>query len=317
MGGNDGKQTDDNNWGVDLELGIGAIDIIGRVIGGHLDKQIGTTSVFTTRQQAGGTAGYNWIYRAQPDGLTMGTGSDMSFALNKINELPGADYELDKFGYLMGIHKEMMSFFVAAKGPYQSIADLKAGKNLKIASSSAAGAFTMGGATVAHILELDAKVVPGYKGPPGVVLATEQGETVGVAMPIATSMSFYKAGRIKPLFIIGSKRISVWPDVPAITELVTVTGEGKELIAMWDTMSSTYTVLTPPGIPEDRMTFLRRAFDKIMADPEFRAEMDKIAGRKIEVYMNGEEMLKKVTELSKNLGQYKSLINMLFDTYRK
>ena len=51
----------------------------------------------------------------------------------------------------------------------------------------------------------------------------------------------------------------------------------------------------PPGIPEDRLAILRRAFDATMKDPDFLREID-AASENIDGPMTGEELAQLVNE---------------------
>ncbi len=44
----------------------------------------------------------------------------------------------------------------------------------------------------------------------------------------------------------------------------------SKILEAWDALSAVgRPVAAPPGVPEDRLAFLRDAFDKSMNDPEF------------------------------------------------
>ena len=50
-------------------------------------------------------------------------------------------------------------------------------------------------------------------------------------------------------------------------------------------------VFLPPGVPQDRVDALRRAFDETMKDPEFLAEAEKL---QIPIEPNGGEALDRI-----------------------
>lgn len=290
-------------------------DLAARAAAPHLSAYTGAVAVVTDRRGAAGTEGVVWVYNAKPDGLTLGNWLSLPLAMNKINEAPGADYQLENFPYLMGIGKEPMAFFVSAARSYTSLAALKAGKNLKIAGTSARGNISIGGMSVAHLLDLDAKVVTGYKGPEGALLSVAQGETVGSNLPITAGLVGTKAGQIKPLFVLSTERFSAWPDVPALTELVTLTGEKKDEIEKWRGLSNIMVFYSSPGVPKDRASFLREIFDKIMAKPEFRSDVDKIHGYQVKDYFTGQEVSKMMGDLAKGADSYRAIFARLVEQY--
>ncbi|MFH0914486.1 MAG: tripartite tricarboxylate transporter substrate-binding protein, partial [Chloroflexota bacterium] len=215
----------------------GSVDVVARLVATYLGKHTGATLVVNNRRGAGGVEGVMWVYRAQPDGLTLGTWTSLPLVMNKVDEAPGADYKLEDFGYIMGITREPQAFFVSSKGPYQSVAALQQqSKGKKLGGTSARGNITLGSMSVAHILDLDVKVVTGYKGIEEAVLAMEQGETIGSVFPVSSGMASFKSGRTKPLFIMGTKKFSYWPEVPALTDLVSLTGDKKAEVDLWQSL---------------------------------------------------------------------------------
>lgn len=289
-------------------------DVVGRLVAEYIDKYAGTTSAVTNRRGAGGSEGVVWIYRAQPDGVTLGTVMFLPLVLNKIMEAPGTDYEFGQFRYLLGLGGEPYVFYVAAEGPYQSIADLQATKDLKFCGTSLRGSISLSSMSVVHMLGLDAKVITGYKFST-IALAAVQGEIDGFGLSVAGGMPMVEAGQMKPLFVLGNNRSGAFPDVPALTELVSLSGEEKELNEVWDGLRESFPYFTPPGVPEDRVTFLREVGDKIMADPEFRSKIDKVVGYKNEVYFTGEEMSKRGTDLANRSDEFKSIFAKIADLY--
>lgn len=306
-----GKNID---WVSCTEPGAAAYSIA-QLYSTYLQKVTGATGVITVRRGAGGTEGPMYVYNGKPDGLTMGSWVITPMALQKIMAVPGADYDMAKYTYLGSVDLSPQVFFVATKGRFQSVADIKAGKDLKLAGTSIDGNFTLGSMTVAYVLGLDAKVVTGYKGVADVVLSMEQGETVGMIMPVAAAMPSYKAGRIKPLFYIHTKRSDVFPDVPTLMELAPVTGDKQALLEAWDGLYQSFHTFSSPGIPADKATYLQESFSKIMADPEFQKEIDKISGYHVTTYLSGKDLTNMAEKVMKASATSKATFDMLTKQY--
>ncbi len=294
-----------------------SVDLTARLYAPLLQKHMGAAgAVVTTRRAAGGLEGYNFVYRAEPDGLHIGNGLSISPALNQIMGNAAVDYEADKFTFLHGVAREYQTLFVKADGPYQSIADLQAGKNMKIPATSPSGGFALGAVTAIFLLDLDAKVVPGLKSPAACQLSVIQGESAAHASVAPVALEAVRSGQLKPLFVIGPERDTTLPDVPAITELITFTGEKAELIETWGHMGQIRTVFGPPGIPKDRLDFLQKAFAEISKDPEFIQGMQKILGYQGAPILTGEEVLKDTKALIDNKEQIRAAFEDLFRRFR-
>jgi tripartite-type tricarboxylate transporter receptor subunit TctC len=122
------------------------------------------------------------------------------------------------------------------------------------------------------------KLVTGYPGGNDMTLAIERGEIDGRC---GWSWGSIKATR--PDWVSGPNKLRVllqmtlersheMPDVPTVLEKAK-TPEDKEIVKLIVSRQSlARPFAAPPGVPEDRKTALRKAFDETMKDPEFVAE---------------------------------------------
>ena len=107
-------------------------DLLARLIATRLRAQTGSGVVVNNRRGAGGMEGMNYVYSAKRDGLTLGVTASAPFVSNKVLDEPVAVYDISEFSYIMSVGRQPVYFFVSPDGPYQSVDDIKAGKNLKI-----------------------------------------------------------------------------------------------------------------------------------------------------------------------------------------
>ena len=75
--------------------------------------------------------------------------------------------------------------------------------------------------------------------------------------------------------IIAEKRRSDLPDAPAIIEFVKDEATRQQLELMMVAQNLDRPVLAPPGVPAERVSELRAALAATLADPEFRADIEK------------------------------------------
>ena len=82
------------------------------------------------------------------------------------------------------------------------------------------------------------------------------------------------------------------PDVPSIFEFIDKTAnpdEVRQIMVAWDALNAVgRPVAAPPGVPDDRVAFLRQAFHKSMTDPDFVAAAKK--GKRDLDYLSGDKM---------------------------
>jgi tripartite-type tricarboxylate transporter receptor subunit TctC len=80
---------------------------------------------------------------------------------------------------------------------------------------------------------------------------------------------------INVLVQYGLDRHRELPDVPTLLEAAK-TPEGRQIMAFYVSGAEVgRSLLAPPGVPADRVKILRAAFDAMIKDPEFLAEIEK------------------------------------------
>ena len=127
-------------------------------------------------------------------------------------------------------------------------------------------------------------IICGYKGSAASVLAMERGEVDFVSSAWNSWRATHKDTIARGDMIVvmqgGLKRNAELKDVPLMQELV-ADPEAKKVIEFASAGAAIgRALITPPGIPADRLAALRTAFDKMVADPVFRAEAER---RKLEI----------------------------------
>lgn len=116
------------------------------------------------------------------------------------------------------------------------------------------------------------KLVCGYPGSAELQLALDKREVEVTSNAWnalrVTHMSRIKSGEVVPVMQAGLKRNKEVADVPLIQELVD-DPEGKRVIEYGSLVAGIgRSLLAPPGLPAERVAYLRQVFDKMVADPE-------------------------------------------------
>ncbi len=118
------------------------------------------------------------------------------------------------------------------------------------------------------------KIVPGYGGRGEVYLAMERGEVDGWMQGFNTLRTaagggdWVKAGRAKPIIVIGTERHPEWPDVPALGEFVKDDEQRSVMNFFLAPLRAGRPFAVPGEVPEDRVAAIRQAFVDAFADSE-------------------------------------------------
>jgi tripartite-type tricarboxylate transporter receptor subunit TctC len=150
-----------------------------------------------------------------------------------------------------------------------------------------------------NVIGANVKMVTGYPGTTDIRVAMENGELNGVCDSWqslkATKPEWLRDKKLNLLVQMASARNKELPDVPTIAEFARSPGEAQALDLIFSSGEAGRPFGAPPGIPQDRLQILRRAFDETVKDPGYldftrkaNLEVDPITGGQTE------EFLKKV-----------------------
>lgn len=248
----------------------GSNDVLARLFATYLAPKIDGNVVVKNMPAAGGYVAYNHIYQAaKPDGLTICLGATDALFAPWITAEKGVQWDPTKFEVIGTIQPISFMFMVKTGSPYISIEALKRAKGLKFGGISPLDNYTLASVVVAALLDLDAKVVSGYKGSSAILLAIIQGELHGSAFAVDSGFNYFKQGLIKPVFVIGYKKYEPWKEVPSLNELIQLSDSDRELLDLLIEVHKPW--IAPPGTPKDRIEFLAKslyeiAYDKGLSD---------------------------------------------------
>jgi tripartite-type tricarboxylate transporter receptor subunit TctC len=246
----------------------GGSDYGGRLLASYWTAATGGAMVVKNKTGGGGIVATNYMNTAKPDGLTIAFGNFGSgFVLPHLFKDRAMKYDIKKLNFLVGAFHEPWTLLISTKRSYESVEDLKNAKGLKFSALNPSGPGGIVGAFFIDILGLDARLITGYKGGSAMGLAAGKGEVDVIPNPLGVGINSMKKGFVKtPVVVVDSKRSDIFPDTPAVTEIVKFTPKQQALFKMVDMASYILRVAAaPPGVPEDRVNFMRDAFAKIVA----------------------------------------------------
>jgi len=143
------------------------------------------------------------------------------------------------------------------------------------------------------------KVLAGYAGGSQVLIALEGKELHGAVRTWTAweaRPDLLQNDVIRPILTISSSRLPQLPDVPNLVELAS-NEEDKAIVRFLTSMGTLgYGLGLPPDVPQERLAALRKAFEDMIADPEYLDEAKK-TGLMLDTPLRGEEAQAYVTEV--------------------
>ncbi|MGE5218048.1 MAG: Bug family tripartite tricarboxylate transporter substrate binding protein [Chloroflexota bacterium] len=265
-------------------------DLRTRIFARHASKHLpGNPNIIVENMPgAGGLRARNHLYNlVKPDGFTIaqilrGT------AFQEMVGDPGVKYKADRFNWLGNLTTgEAICALRIDRGgtTLEEAIKRSAATPLRDAESGA----TSIGAVVALLLKeftgLKVNVVSGYSGGSAIDLAIEKGEAdmrCGLVWSSAKARHanwFKEFGSKKPftsvIVQISEKRLPELSNVPTLIELATDVPWRAVAEAVTFTYQNAYPMLGPPGLPQEVVNMLRKAFWETVKDPKYVAESEK------------------------------------------
>jgi tripartite-type tricarboxylate transporter receptor subunit TctC len=277
----------------------GTYDIYSRIASTWLPRYIPGNPRIIVRNMpgAGGAKAANFLYQqGSKDGLTIGMISQAA-ALQQVIQDPAVDYDVRKFTWLGRMTPVVEVTAVWHTSPVKTLQD--ATKRETVLAATAAGATSSIMPNVMNqIVGTKFKITKGYPGTTGAMLAMERGEVEGSHATaenlVIGKPDWLRDKKISVLVQYAQERHPAFLDAPTMVEFGT-TDQDKQVLALFgSTAEIGRSLVAPPGVPDDRLDVLRKAFVSMINDPAFKEELEK---RNMEFGpMSGEELQKRVAQ---------------------
>lgn len=207
---------------------------------------------------AGGARAASELYRAKPDGSTIGIFNVPGIYVQKQRGASG--FDLEKFSWIGRAGQDHYALAVGEASPLKSIDDLRAlakTRAVKFTSTGPAGTAYSATLIAANLLDLKVQLITGYKGSSDYVVGAIRGDgdAVITALPVLRRMAAGNTLRILATFEEKSS-------VPGALDAAAL---GQPQLAQ---ITLERLIAGPPGLPADIRNTLATALTTAMKDPE-------------------------------------------------
>lgn len=273
----------------------GGYDTLARTLAPHLSNHIpgSPTVIVKNMSGAGGLVAANHLYTvAAKDGSVIG-GVQNNVPFEPMFGSKGANFDATKFIWLGTPSIETSLLTVSDTTPVNTWQDVKT-HEIIVGSSGVNSTPSFYGRLLNELLGLKIKIIVGYESQTTAFLAMERGELNGYpsvfySSLMSTKPTWIKDKKIKLLVQMGLEKEKELPDVPFLLDLVTKPEDKLLLQAAFAPLSTGRPYLMPPGVPQDRVAAMRKAFADTFKDPAFLAEAEK-RGLGVNSPRSGEEL---------------------------
>jgi len=248
----------------------GAVDIIARAIGQHLQASLGQPVIVDNKPGAGTNIATKALIDSPADGHTLMLAAN-ALAAN-VSLFQPAPYQLDRITPVTQVGRVPVVLAVNAQSPVNSIGALVAQSKAKPGSIDYA---TPGNGSTPHLaVELFQRAagvrvthVP-YKGGAPAMNDVIAGHVQTVAVNALEALPHAKSGKLRVLAVLSEKRSPVFPEVPTIAE----SGFPGFEASVW------YGLVGPAGMPAAVVTRLHQEVQRALAAPDVRERLASAGG---------------------------------------
>jgi len=261
---------------VGLAVG-GGFDAYARMIAPYLATELGANVVVDNVPGAGGLLALNQIYTAPPDGLRLLIVNGTPAALGQLLEQDNIRYDLTKFDHLGVISAYPWVWLASKQSGLRSVADaLQPGRKLRWGGTGPSDGPADGAAITCEALKLDCQTILGYRSSGEIALAMERGEVDGLYVSDSSGANYTQAGQVVPVASMARVRSALLPNVPTVFEQAKLTPDQEWWFDFRADLNDLGRILvTMPGTPPERLTFLREAVRRALTNPALIAEGEK------------------------------------------
>ncbi len=245
----------------------GTTDILARVVGQYVGKDLGQTVVVDNRAGAGGNIGSLFVARAPADGYTLVMGTVGTHAINQSLYAKMPYDNIKDFAPITRVAMVPNLLVVNPAQPYNSVKELIAyakanpGK-INFASSGNGTSIHLSAELFKQMAGVDMQHVP-YRGSAPALTDLMGGQTQVMFDNMPSSIPFVREGKLRALAVTTAKRSPALPDVPTIAEAG---------VPGFDA-TSWFGLLAPAGTPAPVIARLNASILKALADPEVKKKL--------------------------------------------
>lgn len=241
--------------------------------GGGFDRTVRTFAPFFAQQVgsgvnvipenvpgAGGQRGATKVYRAKPDGRTLGIFNMPGFVLPEVLG-EQVDYDLRKLSWIGRLESQYYVLLVAGTSDLHSLEDVRALEDVTIVATGYGSTALAASQIAAESLQLadeEPIFLAGYAGTADYLVALIRGDGNVAVAPVSSALKYIESGDLRPIAVAGAE--STLEGVPTFAEL------GYPQLTLLDIQRS---IAGPPDMDPALLEQLRAAFSRAAADPGF------------------------------------------------
>lgn len=233
----------------------GGADTTMRFMSPTLEKELGVPIVIKNVPGAGSMTGMAELWRAKPDGQTIGMTYVQHTVANEVLNKDKVPYKVLGYEFIGQYAEVNYMLAVPTNSPFKNFKDMaKSKEKVRFCVPSPNGTEALSALILASSSDMKLALVSGYKGAAPSILGAMKGECDAVNFGAALNKSI-EAGDLKPLMVYNTEKSPWFPDIPNVSDM----GISRDLVSIG---SLNFVMWAPPKTPKDKLAVLEKAMMK-------------------------------------------------------
>lgn len=240
----------------------GGTDNFARAVTPLVEEKLGQAIVLQNKPGASGAVATTLVVNGHADGYTLLYAAENPANYRVLDLSPLSFHDLTPISIAV---EGAVVICVNPDTPWKTMEEFieaaKADKKIQMGASGVGGLPYVAGAMMKNIHGVDFNYIQFDGDGPGAT-AVMGGHIDVMPLALSTSVEYIKAGRLRGLAVLTTKRVPQLPDLPAITEIY----PEYDQYLPWGPF---YGVFVKKGVPDDVVEVLTKAFKEAMEEPRF------------------------------------------------
>jgi tripartite-type tricarboxylate transporter receptor subunit TctC len=243
------------------------VDLLVRTLSDQLSKSLNQPFVVVNRDGAGGILAVASVAQANPDGYTLGYGTQGPFTIQPLLR-KDLRYKISEFDFICQTNSGSLVVAVGPKSPFRSLRELiDAARKAPGSLSFASVGVGTGPHLVAEAIALEGNVKFTHVPYRAVADMTAQFVNGTVDFIVTTPILLTSRKDVRALAVAGTQRLAAHPEIPMLSELDFKRSSVPAFLGLF----------APKGMPAAAMSVLRSACPGAASAEAFKKASDSIA----------------------------------------
>ncbi|MEU6698729.1 tripartite tricarboxylate transporter substrate-binding protein [Pseudonocardia sp. NPDC046786] len=251
----------------------GGYDLYARDMAPYLGACIGGDVKVVNEAGAGGLLATSNTAAGEPDGTRVQIVNTVGAVSAQIGGADGINFDLGELSWITRVSAEATVVVAAADGRFESFDQMRASENpVRFVSTGPGSSDYVSPPLLRQIFDFPIDVISGFAGSGEARTAYLRGDADAQVLPVASTIGAIRSGEIRPLLVIGETASPLLEGVPRARDLEVAGQPQREtLSSLLKLVDLSRTIVAPPGLPADRLEYVRDGFECALSDPDLVA----------------------------------------------